>query len=63
MADGKKDKDGCGLWGCLSTVVVITVLWAIFFGVTIDGKHYGISCSTERGVEFMHAVPAEPGGK
>ena len=52
----KKDPDGCavqltGCSGCLSVIVMILGLWALVFGVTYEGKHYGISCSTERGVE------------
>lgn len=39
--------------GCVSTIIGILVIWALLFGVTIDGKHYGLSgCSQERGVEI-----------
>lgn len=51
MADDTKVHIGCS--GCLFWIVAILALWALFFGVTVDGKHYGISCSTERGVEVQ----------
>ena len=36
--------------GCLPLVISIIALWALCFGVTVGGKHYGLSCSCERGV-------------
>ena len=39
----KVNTGGCG--GCLTTILVIIFIWALLFGVTIDGKHYGISCN------------------
>jgi hypothetical protein len=39
---------GCG---CLSIILFVMLVWALVFGVTIDGRHYGISCSMARGVE------------
>lgn len=36
--------------GCLSTIVAIIFIWALIFGVTIGGKHHGISCTRDRGV-------------
>lgn len=36
--------------GCLSLIVFVIVLWAMIFGVTWNGKHHDINCSTERGV-------------
>jgi len=36
--------------GCLGTILLVIVAWALLFGVTVDGKHYGMSCSCERGV-------------
>lgn len=46
---------GCG--GCLGVILTCVVLWALLFGVTYGGKHYGIKCSTEHGV---HVAPEEP---
>ena len=40
---------GCG---CLPLVASILVLWFLLFGLTWHGKHYGISCSCSRGVEW-----------
>lgn len=39
-------------FGCLRVIITIIVVWAVLFGVTWNGKHYGLSCSCERGVEF-----------
>lgn len=50
MADDTKVHVGCS--GCLSVILGVILLWALLFGVTWDGNYYGISCSTERGVEF-----------
>lgn len=39
-------------WGCVSTILVVLAVWALLFGVTINGKHYGVhGCSEERGLE------------
>lgn len=43
---------GCGCFGCLSFILFVFVVWALIYGVTIEGQHYGVSCSTEHGVEF-----------
>jgi hypothetical protein len=40
-----------GCVGCLSTIMLMIAVWALLFGVTINGKHYGLSgCSCSRGV-------------
>jgi hypothetical protein len=39
---------GCG--GCLSVILFVLVLWALLFGVTLDGKHYGLDLSCNDGV-------------
>lgn len=36
------------------------MIWGLVFGVTIDGRHYGISCSTDRGVELHQGDPVPP---
>lgn len=41
--------DGC--WGCGKTIVGVLIIWAFLFGVTYGGKHHGVSCSCDRGVE------------
>ena len=51
MSEDSGENGGC--LGCLSVIVLIFAVWALVFGVTINGKHYGISsCSCERGVEI-----------
>ncbi len=37
--------------GCLGVIAMVLFVWALLFGVTYEGKHYGISCSRDRGVE------------
>ena len=44
-------KASCSLGGCLTVIVVCIALWALVFGVTVDGKHHGLSCSSEDGVK------------
>jgi len=38
--------------GCLASILLALVVWALVFGVTVDGKHWTISCSGSKGVEF-----------
>ena len=53
MSEGEKSSStNVGCLGCLSTILVIIALWALLFGVTIGDKHYGISCTCNRGVLF-----------
>lgn len=47
--------DGAGV-GCLPVILFITVMWALVFGVTWEGKHYGMSCSCDRGVAIDNGV-------
>ena len=49
MADQKEVSVGCG--GCLSLIIFVIIIWALLFGVTINGKHYGLSCSGDKGIE------------
>lgn len=42
---------GCG--GCITSILLIIAVWALLFGVTVNGQHYGLDdCSFERGVEI-----------
>ena len=50
MAEGEANAGGC--LGCLSTILFFMLVWALIFGVTIGGVHYGISCSTDSGVSI-----------
>lgn len=41
---------GCG---CITFIAGVLFLWALLFGITIGGTHYGLgSCTTEHGVEI-----------
>jgi hypothetical protein len=45
---------GCA--GCLITILAIMGIWALLFGVNINGKHYGLSCGTN-GVDIDTPAP------
>jgi len=47
----KGDSGGDGDGGCLATILLALVVWALAFGITVDGKHWKVSCSEEKGVE------------
>jgi hypothetical protein len=42
--------------GCISTIIALIVVWALLFGVTIDGKHYGLTCDCNHGVVVDRGV-------
>lgn len=42
-------------FGCVATIVSLFVLWALVFGVTFDGTHYGAGCSCDKGVAIDKA--------
>lgn len=46
---GNGNYSGCG--GCLGVILLVFVLWALIFGVTIGGRHHSIGCSVTNGVE------------
>jgi len=46
----KGSSGGGGGCGCLGCLVFLFLIWALIFGVTIGGHHYGISCDMEHGV-------------
>lgn len=48
MSESSSSGGGCG---CITIVVTCLFFWALIFGVTVGGKHYGLSCSTEHGVQ------------
>jgi hypothetical protein len=49
MTDELKVNVGCG--GCLGTILIVVIVWALLFGVTIGGHHYGLDeCSCDKGV-------------
>lgn len=51
---GGDSGSGCGCFGCLGFIAFCFVVWSLIFGITIDGTHHDIGCSTERGVEVRH---------
>jgi len=61
--DSLEVSGGCGQGGCITLVLGIILLWALIFGVTWQGKHYGLGrCSPHGGVE-VHTGEAIDGGK
>ena len=36
--------------GCFSFILGLTILWALIFGITWNGKHHGFACTCDRGV-------------
>lgn len=50
--------NGGGCLGCVGFILGCIALWAIVFGVTIDGKHHEMSCSCKKGVELQSATKA-----
>lgn len=45
--------NGGGCFGCLGFILICVAFWALLFGITVSGKHYGISgCSCDKGVEI-----------
>ncbi len=53
MSDrSENSSSGCGC-GCVGIIFGVLFIWALLFGVTINGTHYGLSgCSQSRGVEI-----------
>lgn len=48
----RKEEDG-GCLGCVGFILACILVWALLFGVTVSGKHYGIKdCSCAHGVEI-----------
>jgi hypothetical protein len=41
---------GCS--GCMIFALVIIFFWALFFGVTVAGKHYELTCNSKQGVKI-----------
>ena len=54
--DGKSSAKGSGggCLGCIGLLAAFYFIWALIFGITWDGVHHAIQCSSERGVEFVH---------
>lgn len=50
MTDSSSGGGGCG---CLSIVLFVILMWALCFGVTVGGHHYGFDMSCEKGVEVQ----------
>ena len=52
MRNSSKSSVSVSCGGCLGTVLLIVAVWALVFGVTVDGKHYGVSgCDATHGVK------------
>lgn len=47
------NSDSGGGCGCFIIPLVFIALWALIFGVTVGGKHYGVKgCDMDKGVEI-----------
>ena len=42
---------------CLGCVIFIIVMWAVIFGVTWQGIHYSMDCSSSDGVQILEEEP------
>ena len=50
MSECKLESNG-GCGGCLIFCISVIIVWALLFGVTIGGVHYGLGgCDPESGV-------------
>lgn len=47
MTSSNSGSSGGGECGCFSSVLFLLLMWALLFGVSVDGKHYGIGCSCD----------------
>lgn len=54
MSENKRSRrasgNGGGGCGCLGILVFCLLVWALAFGVTVGGRHYGIGCTCADGV-------------
>lgn len=46
-----KSKSSSGL---ISTILGLTFLWVVLFGITCGSTHHRMNCTVDRGVEFNH---------
>jgi hypothetical protein len=51
MSETTRTRIGC--FGCLGTIIILILIWALIFGVTIGGRHYGISSCDGEGVHIQ----------
>lgn len=47
---GRSSSSGGGC-GCLGIITFVFIIWALLFGVTVDGTHYDVGCGCDNGVE------------
>lgn len=47
-----KTKINCNPFGCVPLLLSILAIVATCCGVTVNGKHYDLSCSCSRGVDI-----------
>lgn len=47
------DNNSGGGCGCFTFIIMCLIAWALVFGVTINGKHYGVAgCDPDNGVQI-----------
>lgn len=49
MTTSNSNSNGGGCLGC-GGIILFFFVWALIFGVTVGGVHYGLSCSVDQGV-------------
>jgi hypothetical protein len=54
------DSNVGGCLGCAGTILGVIFIWALLFGVTVDGKRYGLSgCDSADGVKIDIGEPVD----
>lgn len=51
--DDVSSENSSGGCGCIGLILWCILIWALLFGVTVDGQHYLLDCSCDRGVQVL----------
>jgi hypothetical protein len=53
----------CGCIGCIGFILAVIATWALIFGVTVNGRRYGVTgCDTKSGVTIETGAADAGGG-